>query len=298
MSSESRQGAYKLAGQVFHGIALGELMCCCMLLFRKFSSDPNVIKTPIFLCAMVAIFWCLVTLSMYSIALVLLTKKMDDGDPYWPLYYAVTLPVECFGTISCVFSHAMILIRLKAFSGIRSIQFGVMAFLSFAHICTGAASGYLGIKVRLFMANFWLGPQYKTWIFLAGLTVMIDAVLNLASAYLFLSHICSALNMKPIQMAKNVFLQHEGPRWVALLCNTLLGVNQTHITVVYHMTPFQYLLAIYCFLESSYVAARAIIESHSIATKQLHMTTVGTTNQSKTVSRGNLDASQSASDRI
>ncbi|KAI8909835.1 hypothetical protein EDD86DRAFT_247170 [Gorgonomyces haynaldii] len=277
----SRQGAYKLPGQVFQGAGIAEFLCCIMLMSRKYSSDPKVVKTAIFQVAMLAMLFAILTLISYMASMVMLIWLMPDNDPRWPTYYFFTIPVECLGSLTAFFMHVMMLIRLKAFSGTKSKRFIILTSLTGVHLIVGAVSAYLGIQVRLLRADFWLGPQYKIWILLAGMTVLIDAVLNITSAYFFLSHICNALNVSGREMVKEVLIHHDGARWIALVLTninlifTLTGVSTNHIATVYHTIPLQYFLAIYCFLESSYFAAKDIMTKHSMGTRALPVTTMG-----------------------
>ncbi|KAI8909838.1 hypothetical protein EDD86DRAFT_267004 [Gorgonomyces haynaldii] len=285
----SRGGGYKQPGMVFHGIGLFELCACITLLLRKYNTDPHVTKTTIFRLAILAVCGCTVTLVMYIMCLEFLVRDVPIGNPSWAYYYSVTIPVSSISPLPSIFTHGMMLVRLRAFGGFRTKIFITMAFFTLIHVLLTAYSGYLSYVIQSSVAEFWTAPGYKLWISLAGITILIDAFLSLASAYYFLSHICASLDLNTWRIVREVAVHHEGPRWVALiLVNiniifTVLGINTTLVAICYHITPFQYLLSIYCFLESSYFAAKDIMTTHSKAAKKLVVSTLHTKSVSESV---------------
>ncbi|KAI8908351.1 hypothetical protein EDD86DRAFT_16369 [Gorgonomyces haynaldii] len=134
--------------------------------------------------------------------------------------------------------------------------------------------------------KFFFSPTFKLWALTTGICTVTDAVINLLAAFFFLKHIASVMNISAFKMVAAIMVKHEGMRWIALIILNIFFViamiwgafvdsTSSIVVLSYHASPFGMFLALYTFLESSYVAARDLIEEHSIAKKSLQLTTRG-----------------------
>ncbi|KAI8913459.1 hypothetical protein EDD86DRAFT_262454 [Gorgonomyces haynaldii] len=272
----TRSGDFLESSMIFNGVGLHEACGCAFILISKLLADYKVWKTPIFY------------MSLISLIVNTIDAPPETLDsPHWQSYYTALKLYTCIVNLPQVFTHCVILLRLRGFTDTRSKSFVSIGILVGLHALVYAANVYLGITVTQTQI-FYQAPLYPIWIMSNGLCVVLDAIINIVASILFVLQIANALNIPQNQIFSIMMLRHDGLRWLTIigmncyfvtsvLYAVLINSTAKLVSVSYHAAPFGMYVVLYTFLECSYVAARTIIEEHSLAKKDLHLETKGKT---------------------
>ncbi|KAI8904861.1 hypothetical protein EDD86DRAFT_278028 [Gorgonomyces haynaldii] len=273
-ASVQPSGLYLYPSAVFHGMAIKELFAIVYLMCRKYSQDRRVIKTPIFYTSLIALFLNLVDLLVFGASLqYIITPFLPDG--YLSLYYTSILKAAVFVTqLPLIMNHTVILVRVVGIHTMKSKEFYFLSIMSVIHLMGAILMWFYGfLSVR--RSDFFNSPEYTAFTLFAGICVVLDAIINVSAAILFLSMIGKALNVPTSQIMREMMFKHDGAKWILLILLNLymtytviltlfIGPNEW-VTVSYHIGPFANFVTLYLFLECSYVAAKDIVQTHTTA---------------------------------
>ncbi|KAI8913458.1 hypothetical protein EDD86DRAFT_245099 [Gorgonomyces haynaldii] len=262
---KDRISPYLYNSMVFNGVALHEAACCTFILIAKFLMDKQVWKTPIFYMSCVALLAMIV--AHYVDMRVTHPPPEEDTSPHWQTYYSYSKVYSVVVNLPQIFTHCVIILRLRGFCDAKSRSSITLMSLTVLHAMVYCANVYLGVNI-LSQPKFFEAPLFPYWAMSNGVCVLLDAIINISASALFVLHIATALNIPRHKLVSAMFLQHDGLRWLAVI-----GMN--------YAAPFGMFLVLYTFLEGSYVAAKKMIEQHSMANRDMVMTTHATINPKK-----------------
>ncbi|KAI8908350.1 hypothetical protein EDD86DRAFT_247541 [Gorgonomyces haynaldii] len=278
----NRFNPYLYNASVFHGVGLQEAACCLYLLLSKGLSDRKVTKTPIFVLSSIAFIVICVEhgLIMFMGQFLQNPPPEDATDPGWIRYrYALQTMATILNTPKvCV--HMVILLRIVAFNERKSPIFISVASLVAVFCCVFVVNAYLAV-ITTGQFHFFNAPTYKFWLFTTGICMALDAVINITAAIVFLKHIASVLKIPSAVLFRTIMVRHDGMRWL-----TLIGVNVYFVIAVIwgvavsDVSTFGMFIGLYTFLESSYVAAKQILEENTMASADLQLETIKTRHMS------------------
>ncbi|KAI8908352.1 hypothetical protein EDD86DRAFT_247543 [Gorgonomyces haynaldii] len=258
---QSRSSSYLYISSVFHGVAFTEATCCAYLLLSKLFTDNGVWKTPIFIVS--------------TLSLLFAAPVETPDNPFWLRYYKATQIFAVVVNMPQILTHCVILFRMSAFSNKTSKEFVAISVLSVVHGICWLANAYLGYITNSQPA-FYLAPTYGIWMLTNGICIATDSVINISAACIFLLRIASAMSISGFKMIRTIVTTHDGLRWLTLIGMNIYILSAVAWAVLYDSATFSTFLALYTFLQSSYVAAKQIIEQNTVAKRRVEVTTLGT----------------------
>ncbi|KAI8908457.1 hypothetical protein EDD86DRAFT_247634 [Gorgonomyces haynaldii] len=242
---ELRSGDYLHPGAIFHGAGLYEGLCVVKLILARLSKDKRAIRSPIFAISVLSLILCFVNQVCYMYTVAYLERPWGGAAGLAQYFMVVKTIVVLPGLNS----------NLK--KGVAMICMGILCV---AYFGLWIALSYYGVYSMNANSNFWLAPTYATWQLFKGLSAICNVIVILGGTILFLGHIARSLNMSPVLLLREIALKHDGPRWIAMIALQLMSLSATFMGVMRFLT-------LYLFLESSYSAAREIVESHGASKK-------------------------------
>ncbi|KAI8909200.1 hypothetical protein EDD86DRAFT_247459 [Gorgonomyces haynaldii] len=265
-----RPGGYFYPSAVLHGAALHECGCVLMIFVTKLIQDKNSWKKPLFSISVVSFCLSLISNLLYMFSLDYLMFPRDDI--FGMLYYTRVLKMLAVFPAATNFS-----MQVK-----KSPKFLFLAILCGCYFCLLCLGAYLGIKAFEENIYFYLASTYTAWQLVTAISLFVHIAVVLGGTLLFLLHIANALEMSGLVLLREMATKHEGLRWVALLGMQLFSL----ITSL--MAAF---LTLYLFLESSYSAAKDMIQNHGMSNRKMTQVTLpAAKSKNQTVSLGNAES--------
>ncbi|KAI8927621.1 hypothetical protein BC831DRAFT_451592 [Entophlyctis helioformis] len=243
------------------GLGLHEMAASAIFLMSKPKKAWN---TALFRLAALSWLFTAAYLALYIIFIdyrISLYKTDED----WYRNRFVALMVSGGLAATCLFT--MLLVRLRMFfENPRSVSF----------IALSAFGGLTIISFLTFSAAAPTWPSRKTVSILAAIAHIAQGIFSTVCSVTFLYSIAKAVGLSNKTFFTEVFLQHEGGRFLAIIllclftsaCHIYIAINKNGpdnyiVYTSYYTDTWLFPLELFTFLSTSYVSAKEIVEKHT-----------------------------------
>ncbi|KAI8907242.1 hypothetical protein EDD86DRAFT_209101 [Gorgonomyces haynaldii] len=284
--------AWIYASAVLHGVAYHEWFSCLTMLLSKLTLDRNQIKRPVFLLS------CVVMLTSI-LQLASLSNILDWFASPFPINGDVTLPVASswysnvssfsysITMISDILIILLLCVRLHGVFGWESSVFRAFVGVSAIGIVLHVVNLVIGVMVYSTGFLFASHSLFRSFTSIHCAVYFIDAALNFVGSLTFLWKLSEVLGLKSIKLGLEIIGNHDGPRYLivialnifVIICvayNAARLVQSDVSATAYHAGPWQVLVEMYVFLESSFaLSSSSLHNSQSSGKKGLNETATG-----------------------